>query len=121
MGRPKGSRNNLAGAAGRILSDLDFAARMRLTEVQLKTLDALADGGWRPRNAATVLAALRLKAEFGHVRPEVRSTVSGTVAITVVSALPGAPGSLAPSTVPRQIGPGPAPDSRAPDSMGDAP
>lgn len=94
MGRPAGSINQIDKAARKILSDAQFAHGIKLQRGQLETLDLMAHGGYRPRNASAVLGALRLKLEWGHSRPKQQHELSGQVTIVVTSPLPGAPGSM---------------------------
>ena len=64
---------------------------LRLTHENLEQIEALTRTS--PRRAATMLAALRLKLEYGHGKPAQAHEHSALVQIVVHSALAGAPGS----------------------------
>ena len=93
MGRPKGARNRPDRAARKILNDSQFSQAVRYVAKDAEVLNSVADGSYRPRNVASVLGALRLKAEFGYSKPKQETELSGNVTISVASPLPGSPGS----------------------------
>ena len=92
MARTAGARNDPARAA-RVLSERAFRQGIKLTAGQIDTLDDMALGRFKPRNAVAVLGAIRTKMEYAYAKPKQETELSGSVTIVVQSPLVGAPGS----------------------------
>lgn len=92
MSRTLGARNDPARAA-RVLTEKAFRHGIKLTHGQIDTLDAMATGAYKPRNAVAVLGAIRTKMEYAYSKPKQETELSGNVVISVSSPLPGPPGS----------------------------
>jgi len=71
-----------------VLTERAFRHGIKLTAGQIDTLDAMAMGHYKPRNAVAVLGALRTKMEYAYSKPKQETELSGNVSITVSSPVP---------------------------------
>lgn len=88
MAGRKGAIHRPDRIASKILTEAQFAKGIKLHKNQLDTLDAMAAGIFKPRNAIAILGAIRAKLEWGYAKPKQETELSGTVSITVVSPIP---------------------------------